>query len=82
MSNNIVIEIKEFKNRVTAGGMTFDDYKMKSRIIKRKIDLLIEERLKILRFLFFSDRITKEQYLYFKMKIEQTRKHYKMLLSY
>ena len=82
MTNNIMQEIKEFKKVVSAESIRFEDYKTKSRIIKRKIDLLIEERLKILRFLLFSDRITMEQYLDFKMKIEQTRKQYKMLLSY
>ena len=80
MSNNIMQEIKEFKKVVSAEGITFDDYKMKSKIIKRKIDLLIEERLKILRCLYFMKRITKEQYINFKMKIEQARKQYKGLL--
>lgn len=82
MTNNIMQEINQFKKVVSAGSIAFEDYKTKSRIIKRKIDLLIEERLKILRCLYFMKRITKEQYLEFKWRIEETRKQYKMLLSY
>ena len=37
MTNNIMQEIKEFKKMVSAEGITFDDYKMKSRIIKKRL---------------------------------------------
>lgn len=81
MSNNIMTEIKEFKKMVSAGGITFENYKTKSKKIKKAIDLVFDEKLKVVRFLLFMHKIEMNQYLDLKMRIDRSRLYYKRLLS-
>ena len=84
MSKNrrvVLKTITQFKSDVEKGGMTFDEYKSKSRKIKIMIDLVFDEKLKVVRFLLFSHRIEMNQYLDLKMRIDRSRLYYKKLLS-
>ena len=84
MSKNRSVVLKtitQFKSDVEMGGMTFDEYKSKSRKIKIMIDLISEEKMKVARCLLFMHKIEMNQYLDLKMRIDRSRLYYKRLLS-
>lgn len=81
MANNILLnEITQFKNEFAAGGMLVVDFIQKSRQIKHKIDMESEKSLNFFRCLLFLDKISMEQYLDAKSKVDASRIHYKSLL--
>lgn len=81
MANNILLnEITQFKNEFAAGGMLVVDFIQKSKQIKHKIDMESEKSLNFFRCLLFLDKISMEQYLSAKSKVDASRIHYKRLL--
>lgn len=81
MANNVLLkEITQFKNEFAAGGMLVVDFIQKSKQIKNKIDMESEKSLKFFRCLLFLDRISMEQYLDAKSKVDASRVYYKSLL--
>lgn len=83
MTNNVLLsEIKEFKSSVVAGGMLIIDYVQKSKQIKHKIDAQAENSMKFFRCLLFLDKISMEQYLTLKSRVDESRIYYKRLLYF
>ena len=77
----VLNEIANFKSDFKKGGMTFDEYKLRSQQIKRHIDMIFEKYIKQARLLLFTHMIDMDQYLELKMKIERSRVYYKGLLN-
>lgn len=78
---NLKEEIEEFKIQVM-NGIYMKDYIGKSKILKNKIENESEKSLKFFSNLYFLDLITMEQYLNMKIKVDNSRKYYKSLLSF
>ena len=78
---NLKKEIEEFKIQVM-NGMYMKDYIGKSKILKNKIENESEKSLKFFSNLYFLDLITMEQYLNMKIKVDNSRKYYKSILSF
>lgn len=81
MSNIILKDIRELNNLFNRGGVTLDFYFKRKKQIRKKIDLLGDENLKIFQLLYFCDLISHQQYMEMKNKVEQSRGYYKRLLS-
>lgn len=81
MSNIILKDIRELNNLFNKGGVTLDFYFKRKKQIRKKIDLLGDENLKIFQLLYFYDLISHQQYMEMKNKVEQSRGYYKRLLS-
>lgn len=83
MTNNVLLnEIIEFKNSVAAGGMLIIDYIEQSKQIKNKIDIESEKCISFFRCLLYLDKISMDQYLDVKSKIDESRVYYKRLLYF
>ena len=82
MKNNLLIEIKDFKNDVKHNGMVITTYLNKRKEFLQRIELSSDRNLKFFRILYFNNLITKEQYIDFKTRIDDARKHYKRVLSF
>ena len=80
--NNLEKEIKEFKSEVLCKGMELDTYLKKRKEFINKIDYTCERNMKFFMYLLYLDMITKEQYISAKVKVENSRKNYKMMLSF
>lgn len=81
MGNNVLLkEITQFKNEFASGGMLVVDFIQKSKQIKHKIDMESEKSLKFFRCLLYLDKISMDQYLEAKSKVDYSRKYYKRLL--
>ena len=78
---NLKEEIEEFKIQVM-NGIYMKDYIGKSKILKNKIENESEKSLKFFSNLYFLDLITMEQYLNMKIKVDNSRKYYKSILSF
>ena len=77
----VLNEIAKFKYDFKRGGMTFDEYKLRSQQIKRHIDMIFEKYIKQARLLLFTHTIDMDQYLDLKMRIDKSRVYYKRLLN-
>lgn len=83
MANNILLnEIADFNKAVRIGGMLITDYIEKSRRIKHKIDVQSENSMKFFRCLLFLDKISMEQYIVAKSRVDESRIYYKRLLCF
>lgn len=82
MKNKLLTEITDFKNDVKENGMVINTYlrKIKERI--QKIESASTKSIEFFRGLYFYDLISKEQYLDYKMRIDNARKLYKQELSF
>ena len=75
-------EIKSFYYRVRNEGIIWSEYVEHKRYLKNKIDDIVEDNLKLTDTLWWQDRITKEQYITMKLRLENSRCYYKKLVSY
>lgn len=66
-------EIKSFYYKVRNEGMRWEDYIVKKRQLRNKIDNIADEKLDISRVLYYNNKIDKIQYIIFKTKIEDAR---------
>ena len=82
MENNLLTEITDFKNDVKHNGMFISTYLNKRKEFLQRIELSSDKNLKFFRILYFNNLITKEQYIDFKTRIDDARKHYKRVLSF
>lgn len=83
MANNVLLnEITEFKNLVASGGMLIINYIEQSKQIKNKIDIESEKCMRFFRCLLYLDKISMDQYLDVKSKVDESRVYYKRLLYY
>ena len=82
MKNNLLIEITDFKNDVKHNGMFISTYLNKRKEFLQRIELSSDRSLQFFRILYFNNLITKEQYIDFKTRIDDARKHYKRELSF
>ena len=83
MTNNILLnEIAEFKAEISIGGMLIIDYIEKSKQIKNKIDIESEKCMRFFRCLLYLDKISMDQYLDVKSKVDESRVYYKRLLYF
>ena len=82
MKNNLLIEITDFKNDVKHNGMFISTYLNKRKEFLQRIELSSDRSLQFFRILYFNNLITKEQYIDFKTRIDDARKHYKRVLSF
>lgn len=82
MKNNLLTEIKDFKNDVRNNGMFVNTYLNKRKEFIQRIEKSSNQSLKFFRILYFNDLISKEQYFDFKNKIDYARKYYKQRLSF
>lgn len=81
MVNNVLLnEIVDFNKAVRIGGMLITDYIEKSKRIKHKIDAQAENSMKFFRFLLFLDKISMDQYIAAKSRVDESRIYYKRLL--
>ena len=82
MENNLQTEITDLKNDVKHNGMVITTYLNKRKEFLQRIELSSDRSLKFFRILYFNNLITKEQYIDFKMRIDNARKYYKQMLSF
>ena len=82
MKNNLLTEITDFKNDVKHNGMFISTYLNKRKEFLQRIELSSDRSLQFFRILYFNNLITKEQYIDFKTRIDDARKHYKRVLSF
>ena len=82
MKNNLLTEITDFKNDVKHNGMVITTYLNKRKEFLQRIELSSDKNLKFFRILYFNNLITKEQYIDFKTRFADARKHYKRVLSF
>ena len=82
MENKLLTEIIDFKNDVRNNGMVITTYLNKRKEFIQKIESASTKSMKFFRILYFYDLISKEQYLDYKMRIDNARKLYKQELSF
>jgi len=82
MKNNLLSEITDFKNDVKINGMFVTTYLNKRKEFIQKIESASANNMKFFKILYFSNLISKDQYLDFKIRIDDARKQYKRMLSF
>ena len=82
MKNNLLSEITDFKNDVKINGMFVTTYLNKRKEFIQKIESASANNIKFFKILYFSNLISKDQYLDFKIRIDDARKQYKRMLSF
>ena len=82
MKNKLLTEITDFKNDVKENGMVINTYLRKIKELIQKIESASTKSIEFFRGLYFYDLISKEQYLDYKMRIDNARKLYKQELSF
>ena len=82
MRNNLLLEITDFKNDVKTNGMFITTYLNKRKEFIQKIESTSANNMKFFKILYFNDLISKDQYLDFKVRIDDARKYYKSVLSF
>jgi chlorite dismutase len=82
MENKLLTEITDFKNDVKENGMVINTYLSKRKELIQKIESANTKSIEFFRVLYFYDLISKEQYLDYKMRIDNARKLYKQELSF
>ena len=82
MENKLLKEINDFKYEVTNNGMYVDIYLSRRKELIQKIDWFCDICLNFFGYVLFIDMITHKQYLWIKEKIENSRKSYKVMLSF
>ena len=82
MKNNLLVEITDFKNDVRTNGMFITTYLNKRKEFIQKIESASANNMKFFKILYFSNLISKDQYLDFKIRIDDARKQYKRMLSF
>lgn len=82
MDNKLLKEIINFKNAVKMNGMYLNDYLNTRKEFLSRIECASNKGLRFFRILYFYNYISQEQYLEFKMKIDDARKYYKKILSF
>jgi len=82
MENKLLTEITDFKNDVKENGMVINTYLSKRKELIQKIESASTKSIEFFRVLYFYDLISKEQYLDYKMRIDNARKLYKQELSF
>lgn len=82
MRNNLLSEIADFKNDVKTNGMFIITYLNKRKEFIQKIESTSANNMKFFKILYFSNLISKDQYLDFKIRIDSARKYYKSVLSF
>lgn len=82
MRNNLLTEITDFKNDVKTNGMFITTYFNKRKEFLQRIESTSNNNIKFFKVLYFNDLISKDQYLDFKVRIDDARKYYKSVLSF
>ena len=82
MKNKLLTEITDFKNNVKENGMIITTYLNKRKEFIQKIESASTKSMKFFKILYFYDLISKEQYLDYKIRIDNARKLYKQELSF
>ena len=82
MRNNLLAEITDFKDDVKANGMFITTYFNKRKEFLQRIESASDSSLKFFRILYYMDLISQEQYVDYNMKVADTRKYYKSVLSF
>lgn len=82
MKNNLLVEITDFKNDVKTNGMFITTYLNKRKEFLQRIESASNNDMKFFKILYFSNLISKDQYIDYKMKIDDSRKYYKGMLSF
>lgn len=82
MKNNLLKEIEDFKTEVKTNGMYIDTYLKTRKDFLQKIELASANNIKFFKILYFSNLISKDQYIDYKMRIDDSRKYYKGMLSF
>ena len=82
MKNNLLTEITDFKNDVKCNGMCISTYLKTRKDFLQKIELASANNIKFFKILYFSNLISKDQYIDYKMRIDDSRKYYKGMLSF
>lgn len=82
MKNKLLTEIIDFKNDVRNNGMVITTYLNKRKEFIQKIESASTKSMEFFMVLYFYDLISKEQYLDYKMRIDNARKLYKQELSF
>ena len=82
MKNNLLEEITDFKEDVKTNGMFITTYLNKRKEFLQKIESASNNDMRFLKILYFSNLISKDQYIDYKMKIDDARKYYKGMLSF
>lgn len=82
MKNKLLTEITDFKNDVKENGMVINTYLRKIKELIQKIESASTKSIEFFRGIYFYDLISKEQYLDYKMRIDNARKLYKQELSF
>ena len=80
MKNNLLVEITDFKNDVKTNGMFITTYLNKRKEFLQRIESASNNDMKFFKILYFSNLISKDQYIDYKMKIDDSRKYYKGML--
>lgn len=82
MKNNLLEEITDFKEDVKTNGMFITTYLNKRKEFLQKIESASDNDMRFFKILYFSNLISKDQYIDYKMKIDDARKYYKGMLSF
>ena len=82
MKNNLLTEIQDFKSDVKTTGMFITTYLNKRKEFLQKIETASNNNIKFFKVLYFSNLISKDQYIDYKMRIDDARKYYKGVLSF
>lgn len=82
MRNNLLAEITDFKDDVRTNGMFITTYLNKRKEFLQKIETASNNNMKFFKVLYFSNLISKDQYINYKMRIDDARKYYKGVLSF
>ena len=79
---NLKNDILEFKNEVINNGMCIDEYLNRCKDFIQMIDYESEKSMRFFSYLYFLHMISQEQYCNMKNRVDNSRKYYKMLLSF
>ncbi len=79
---NLKNDILEFKNEVINNGMCIDEYLNRRKDFIQMIDYESEKSMRFFSYLYFLHMISQEQYFNMKNRVDNSRKYYKMLLSF
>ena len=82
MNNNLLTEITDFKNDVRFNGMPIITYLNKREYFLQRIESASANNMKFFKVLYFSNLISQDQYIDYKMKVDDARKYYKGMLSF
>ena len=82
MKNNLLTEIQDFKSDVKTTGMFITTYLNKRKDFLQRIELVSNNNIKFFKVLYFSNLISKDQYIDYKMRIDDARRYYKGVLSF